>query len=45
MVKGIKAQPDFGKETLLWLAGLLEGEGSFMVALHQIQAHRSLPSR
>jgi hypothetical protein len=30
MTTGIKAQPDFSRDSLLWLAGLLEGEGSFM---------------
>jgi hypothetical protein len=27
---GVKARPDFSRDTLLWLAGLLEGEGSFL---------------
>jgi hypothetical protein len=30
MTTGIKAQPDFSRDTVLWLACLLEGEGSFM---------------
>jgi hypothetical protein len=30
MTIGVKARPDFSRETLLWLAGLLEGEGSFI---------------
>lgn len=30
MTRGIKSRPDLSRETLLWLAGLLEGEGSFM---------------
>lgn len=30
MTTGIKARPDFSRDTLLWLAGLLEGEGSLI---------------
>jgi hypothetical protein len=30
MPTGRRANPDLNRETLLWLAGLLEGEGSFL---------------